>query len=291
MAETPARHWPAIELRAKPTTPESPAAQDFDDRLALVLDGLDATAVDQPADRAYRIYFSDACARRAAGAVLEHELGSVCTVIPVDVADEGWLQKVQSALGSVRVGRFVVAPPWDLPPDAPGEPAPLLIVIEPSMGFGTGHHESTRLCLRALERLDVERRRVLDIGTGSGVLAIAAAKLAAARVVAIDVDPDAVASAQDNVRRNGVAGIVEVMKADLAAVDPDAAEVVLANLTTAMLGRHAAALSRLVARGGSLVTSGFTIDQASAVIGAFPDLEAIDRSRENSWECVVFRRP
>lgn len=292
MADTPTRLWPAIELRVTQALPAAfPPAWNFDERVALVLDGLEATAVEQPADLTYRIYFSDAAARLTASAALAREFGGVCAVTLVDVADEGWLQKVQSTLGAIGVGRFVVAPPWDLPPDTPADEAPILIVIEPSMGFGTGHHESTRLCLLALETLDLRKRRVLDVGTGSGVLAIAAARLGAAHVLAIDVDPDAIASAHDNVLRNGVSGVVEVRRADLATAAADAVDVVLANLTAVMLMGHATVLSGLVVPGGSLVASGFTSDQASTVIGAFPELETADRRSENGWECVVFRRP
>lgn len=291
MADAPTRLWPAIELRVTQPPAAFPPAWDFDERVALVLDGLEATAVEQPADLTYRIYFSDAAARLTASAALEREFGRVCAVTLVDVADEGWLQKVQSTLGAVGVGRFVVAPPWDLSPDTPANEASILIVIEPSMGFGTGHHESTRLCLLALETLDVRKRRVLDVGTGSGVLAIAAARLGAAHVLAIDVDPDAIASAHDNVLRNGVSGVVHVRRADLATAAVDAVDVVLANLTAVMLMGHAIVLSGLVAPAGSLVASGFTSDQASMVIGAFPELETADRRSENGWECVVFRRP
>lgn len=289
MADTPARLWPAIELRLTPPPSGAASGLDVHERLALTLDGLDATAIEQTDTLTSRIYFADAATRLAASGALERELGGLGTVTLVDVADEGWLQKVEARLEAVAVGRFVVAPPWDMPPDAPGTHAPILIVIEPSMGFGTGHHESTRLCLQALETLDVRRRKVLDVGTGSGVLAIAAAKLGAADVLAIDLDPDAVASAQNNVERNDVSDVVRVRHAQLAA-GMEAVDVVLANLTAATLVRHGDVLTSLLAQAGTLVTSGFTGDQLPMVTGAFSRLALAARHAENGWECAVFRR-
>ena len=118
----------------------------------------------------------------------------------MDLPDDDWVARSQQALTAITAGPFVVAPPWDVPATvADGQH---LIVIEPSMGFGTGHHATTRLCLRALGAVDVAGRTVVDVGTGSGVLAMAAALAGAAAVTAIDNDPDAVAAAERSAALN-----------------------------------------------------------------------------------------
>ena len=113
--------------------------------------------------------------------------------------DEDWAARSQRSLTAVRAGRFIIAPPWDLPAD---DVDATVIVIEPSMGFGTGHHATTRMCLRLLSDIDVSDLTVLDLGTGSGVLSMAAALSGARSVIGIDVDQDAIDSAETSARLN-----------------------------------------------------------------------------------------
>ena len=131
-----------------------------------------------------------------------------------------------------------------------------LIVIEPSMGFGTGHHATTRLCLRALGAVDVAGRTVVDVGTGSGVLAMAAALAGAVAVTAIDIDPDAIAAAERSAALNALPRPVRFVVGDVAAPGP-AAELVLANLTGAMLIARRQSPGPAVVPGGVLIVSGF----------------------------------
>jgi ribosomal protein L11 methyltransferase len=166
-----------------------------------------------------------------------------------------------------------------------------VIEIEPSMGFGTGHHQSTRLCLAGLQSIDLAGRRVIDAGTGSGVLAIAAAMLGASDVLALDNDPDAVAAARDNVGRNGAGATVRCEVADLGEFETAAAPVVVANLTAFLLRRYASTIETLVAPGGQLVTSGFTADQVPLVLDAFPGFTLLHREDEDDWVALRLGRP
>jgi ribosomal protein L11 methyltransferase len=220
----------------------------------------------------------------------------------VDVEDEGWAERSQAELTAIEVGGMIVAPPWDLP-QGDAAAGRLLIVIEPSMGFGTGHHQTTRLCLRALQEADLHGKRVLDLGTGSGVLAIAAAKLGAASVLGVDDDPDAIDAARKNVTLNGLgpdaAGSdapgdapvsVRIERADIKTAVTEPADVVLANLTGALLVRFAEGVMRHAAPGGLLILSGFTEDERFSVGHAFRALDIVRDDREDGWIGLTLRR-
>jgi ribosomal protein L11 methyltransferase len=301
-----------------------PLPTDIADVVACALDDLGVTAVEEEAGHGrWRAYFGHETARAAALPRVKDSLGHILDITAVDVEDEGWIYKVQRTLGAVRIGRIVVAPPWDLPGGAAlssppdGEPRPraadldepatrttrreshaadsaasqdLVIVIEPSTGFGTGHHQSTRLCLTALQRLPVAGAHVLDVGTGSGVLALAAAALGATAVLAVDDDPESIRAAAENVGRAGTPAAVELRCVDVATLTLEPADLVLANLTAWILRRHAGRLGALVARAGTLVISGFTTDQEAMVLGAFPDFVLTARDEEDDWVGLTLRR-
>jgi ribosomal protein L11 methyltransferase len=162
------------------------------------------------------------------------------------------------------------------------------------MGFGTGHHASTRLCLRLLQDVSLDRRSVLDVGTGSGILAMAAARLGASRVVAIDADADALISARENVELNDLTEAVDIRLVDFAApatIPGQPFAVVLANLTGGMLQREARVLAGLVGAGGALITSGFQGDEVDVVVAAFAavGLTQAARAEDESWVAVLFK--
>jgi ribosomal protein L11 methyltransferase len=171
------------------------------------------------------------------------------------LTDPGWAEAWREHFRPRAVGRrLLIAPPWDVP-DRYGR---LAIVIEPGRAFGTGQHGSTLGCLEALERRLASQApaRALDLGTGSGILAIAAARLGVPEVLAIDEDPDAVANARTNVALNGVAAAVTCATADVGALQTGPAPLVLANILASAHVRLAGVYRRLVAPGGTLVLGG-----------------------------------
>ena len=256
---------PAIDLHF----PAQPAP-DLLDRAALALDDLGVAAVHEigsPEAPVWRVFVADGHAKDA-----EAALGTVLEprgvrIILVSVENEDWAARSQADLCRVTVGRLIVAPPWDVP-SHPDEAA-RTIVIRPSMGFGTGHHETTRLCLRLLQQVPLAGRRVLDLGTGSGVLAIAAARLGGGQVEAVDVDDDALAAARENLALNGVEDRVRLRAADLRSASIAPADVVIANLTGTLLARQAAGIAALVLPGGSFIASGLLTGETSMVLEAY----------------------
>jgi ribosomal protein L11 methyltransferase len=275
---------PAIDLHF--TDPHSPGGPDdaLQDRIYAALDDFNPLAIQEAetGDR-WRVFFRSADVRdRAAAAVLNALPAQLVEVSSVDVPDDDWARRSQQNLTAVRAGRLVIAPPWDVPKSA-GDP---VIIIEPSTGFGTGHHATTRLCLEMLQRLELRGARVIDVGTGSGVLALAAWKLGASDVVAIDNDPDALENARANFATNGAGPSIDVVLDQLESLRIERADVVLANLTGAMLLRCSGELTSLLRDDGYLVVSGFAPDEAHVVKTAFKSLRVIEEQVDGDWAAL-----
>ncbi len=279
------KQWPALDVRFTAAAPDERASDA--DRLAAVLDDLRPTAIEER-DEGWRVFFGSAAERDAAGRVLAGR--AEVDASPLDVPDEDWARRSQEALGTVRVGRLVVAPPW-LAQGAAERPDDLVVTILPSMGFGTGHHQTTRLCLALLQGRNPAGLSVLDVGSGSGVLALAAWRLGAAPVLAVDDDADAVAAAGENLELNGAAAAITLRHGDFRLMPGLAADVVLANLTGTLLLRQAGTLAAAVAPGGSLIASGLTLDEEAAVSGALGLLlSPVSRLVEGEWVGLRFDR-
>ena len=176
----------------------------------------------------------------------------------IEVREEDWANTWKQYYHPITVDpSLVIVPAWQ---DHPEQPGRKIIRLDPGMAFGTGTHASTFLCLEALQRLLHSGDRVLDVGTGSGILAIAAALLGASRVAAIDIDPVAVRVAHENIRLNEVDDRVEVRlasPAEMAVAEPRRADLLLANLTADIIQQVASDLSACLAQGGRFVVSGF----------------------------------
>ena len=273
------RTWPALDVH-----PVSELLQ------AALID-YETTAIDERSPDDWRVFFTTVSERDRAATALRSAFPTL-TIASIDVPNENWAARSQASLRAVRVGNIVVAPPWDVPagPQSRTRPAQdLVIVIQPSMGFGTGHHATTRLCVAALQRLDLRGRSVLDVGTGSGVLAIAASLLGASRSVGIDDDGDAIAAARENLDLNPQAEVTLLVR-DLRSTDVGSADIVIANLTGGLLMSAALTIQDFVTRGGSLVLSGLMTVEMSDVLSAFPAWRVEHRLEEDEWLCLTLIR-
>ncbi len=254
--------------------------------LALV-DDFAPTAVEDVAD-GITVFFATASKRDdARTAVVEGLPGARLSSREVD--DEDWAKRSQQNLLPITVGRITVTPPWFAEPAPTQAPhAALVVTILPSMGFGTGHHATTRLCLAALQSLEVSGRRVLDVGTGSGVLAIAAAALGAREATGIDVDADAIANARENLELNPAINGVRFETVDVRDAALPSADIVLANLTGAVLVQSAALLRSAVATGGTLIVSGLQSHERTDVLAAFSGATMRRQDEELDWVALTF---
>jgi ribosomal protein L11 methyltransferase len=282
------KSWPALDIHVPGCDPQ------LQELVLAELDDFQPTAIQEPDDTPkVRAFFANADARAAAARALGAAFGAHLFVESIDVDDEDWAARSQAQLRAVTVGRVIVAPPWDVPEKREGKAqwaeGAVVIVIQPSMGFGTGHHATTRLTLLALQSLDLKDRTVLDIGCGSGVLAIGAVMLGARAALGIDIDPDALGNANENATLNAVRASVHFEERDFRNLTT-AADIVVANLTGGLLEKSAAKLAELVSPGGYLIISGF-MESEEAVTPAlerFLDLKRVDQ--EDEWRCALFAR-
>ena len=230
----------------------------------------------------------------ADGDLLSLLIGLAVLVVPLP--DQDWIRQSQEGLPPVRAGRFFVYGAHDVGVVPPGV---IPIRIEAGLAFGTGHHETTALCLKALSRLAKRQRfaRVLDLGCGTGVLAIAAAKLWREPVLATDIDPIAVEVARENARVNEVAPLVRAAVAD-GLIHPATAnlvsfDLICANILVAPLTWLAPTLSAALAPCGIAVLSGLLRNQENLVLSFYraQGLKLRESLRDGPWSALVLERP
>jgi len=212
-------------------------------------------------------------------------LGRVSALRVRSVDDEDWADAWRQHYVPQRIGRVVIVPSWAEEPIGKDEVA---IVMDPGMAFGTGLHPTTRGCLAMLQDVSVPPL-VLDVGCGSGILGLAALRLGAERVVALDTDPHAVQATADNAARNRVADRVSVSRGTLDAESSERYGLVLANLVAAVLIDLARPLARHVARGGVLIAGGIIEARAAEVVAAMAAAGLTVATRRDDGEWVTLR--
>jgi ribosomal protein L11 methyltransferase len=224
---------------------------------------------------------------------IEEALGHLDRIRPVSVptfrpvAEADWAEAWKERLSVLHVGRhIVIRPSWR---DYAPAPEDVVIQLDPGMAFGTGLHPTTQMCLMELEKLIRPEVTMLDLGTGSGILAIAAAKLGARQVLAVDSDPVAVKVARGNVITNGVQETVSVLCGSLTEV-PGSYDLVVVNiLARVIVDVMRGGLATRMRPGGILVAAGITADQASEVVAALEqeELTLLEQQQRDDWVCLL----
>lgn len=207
------------------------------------------------------------------------------------VADEDWAETWKAYIHTEKIGeRIVVRPTWEEYTPSADE---IVIELDPGAAFGTGAHATTAMCLRWLEHLVSPGMRVYDVGCGSGILAVAAAKLGAGEVIAMDYDPVAVSVAEENIRQNNAHNVVACESDLLSACEGAApAELITANIIADVIIRLFAQLDRHLAPGGTLLASGIIDDRIADVEHAAAEhgFTVLDMTCEKEWAAMIIRR-
>jgi len=208
------------------------------------------------------------------------------------IREEDWAEAWRAGYDIERVGRVVVRPAWrDYVAAGDGE---VIVSLDPGMAFGTGQHPTTRMCLQAMEGRSLAGQDVLDLGCGSGILALAAVALAAERCFAVDIEEQAVAATVANVALNGAEGRIEVALGSIERVAAGRAfDLVLANINAATNIAHARPIHDVTRPGGAVIVSGIIAERAAACEDAFlaAGLRIEARLEAGDWRTFVLERP
>ena len=200
--------------------------------------------------------------------------------------EEDWANTWKQYYKPSKVGeKIVVKPIWEEYEEKEGE---LVVNLDPGMAFGTGTHETTRMCIQALEKYVKEESTVFDVGCGSGILAIAAAKLGAKLAVGVDLDPVAVESSIENVGYNNLNNI-EILHGNLVEVIDGKADIVVANILAEIICILTDDVKRVMKDGGVFITSGIIHDRVDMVCEKLEatGFEVIEKNRDGEWKCIV----
>jgi ribosomal protein L11 methyltransferase len=218
-------------------------------------------------------------------------ISRLCSLSPLEEREmeEGeWMALWKSHFTVLHMGRIVVCPSWLEYEAKPGE---FVISMDPGMAFGTGHHPTTHMCLTELDKLVTPGMKVMDVGTGSGILTIAAAKLGAEYVLALDIDQDAIKATRANVKINGLQHVVKLQRRTISPEDniEDEFDLVVANLYTKVILSIAPTLVAKLAPQGKLVLSGILAERMGEVEQSLAEVGCtlLRMDREGDWAVLV----
>jgi len=284
----PARTWMSFVIELEPGALEDATSLLFELGCAGTV-----TLVEAPALVKIAAYFEGGEPPRMVLAAIDRSFAvsgvgrCVKTIEWTHVPDEDWLKRWKEGFEPIEIGeRLVVAPPWRLPEETGGR---VLLQMEPGMAFGTGTHETTRMCLEAIERF-WSGGSLLDVGTGTGILAIAAVLLEPrSRIVAIDVDPVAVSVARDNAAANQASQAIQIMEAVPSTLAGEKFDIVVANLTAEVIVDNMKDLADCLAPHGMIILSGILTPLVAEVESALRHhgLRALQQSESGEWSAIV----
>ncbi|MCR4943952.1 MAG: 50S ribosomal protein L11 methyltransferase [Clostridium sp.] len=203
-----------------------------------------------------------------------------------EMKEEDWANTWKKYYKPFRIGKSIVIKPiWEEYEEKEGD---LIVELDPGMAFGTGDHETTNMCIRALEKYVEKDSTVFDVGCGSGILAIAAAKLGAKKAIGVDLDPVAVESAKENVGYNNLDNI-EILEGNLAEVIEGKADIVVANILAEIICILTEDVRRVLKQGGYFITSGIIHDRVDMVVNKLEEcgFEVESVNKDGEWNCII----
>jgi len=240
-----------------------------------------------------RVYFkSESLRTTAVDRLVQTMPGNAVRITAGNLRDPGWRTAWHAFFKSITVGhRFRIVPDWENPRESPGDDR-ISLIISPGQAFGTGQHESTRLCLELMHDIPVIARRVFDAGCGSGLLGIAAARMGAESVVGRDTDPDAVREARHNAELNHCGECCAWLCSDVTD-ETGLFDGILANLNTRLLAQIQPHLTQRLRPGGFLIISGYLVrdrDRMETLYMGFPGMIKKKTAVQKEWTAAYFER-
>lgn len=212
-------------------------------------------------------------------------------LLSINVVDENeWKDNWKAFFNTMRIGEnIIIKPTWEdyIPKDDD-----IVIELDPGMAFGTGTHETTYMCAQALEKFSVKGKKVFDVGCGSGILSIIAAKLGAKQVIGIDLDMTSVEVAKNNISNNNVDDIVEIRHGDLLSQISDKADLIVMNIVAEIVADLVGDLNKYLANDGIFICSGIIDKKKQIVIDALNRnyFDILEINNTNDWICIVAKR-